>query len=281
MTKTATILGCGPAGLMAAHAAAISGWNFRILSKKLPSQLYGAQYLHKPIPNLECGVPKIVKYELHGTPEQYREKVYGSGWDGTVSPEDLAETHDAWDIRAAYRDLWELYSNYITNVEFSPPGDGEYSVSNVIAVEAPDSDLVISTIPRTVFYKEGNGDEYSFTVVWAIGDTFETNRVPIRLPEFTVRCNGNRAVPWYRVANIFGYSTMEWTYTAGRWDAEGNFYPPRKGASAVIKPLYYHGGPSYHYLGRYGKFEKGVLSHEAFFDAMQIFAKDSIDATQR
>ena len=34
MTKSVAVLGCGPAGLLVAHAAKLSGWNFTIYSRK-------------------------------------------------------------------------------------------------------------------------------------------------------------------------------------------------------------------------------------------------------
>jgi len=47
------VLGCGPAGLMSAHAAMVateSEADLAIFSTKRKSPLYGAQYLHQPIP---------------------------------------------------------------------------------------------------------------------------------------------------------------------------------------------------------------------------------------
>ena len=92
------VLGCGPAGLIAAHAAAMQGADIRIMSKPRKSFMNGAQYLHKHINGTPYSDPFQVSYEMLGSPEQYRLKVYGAKWDGTVSPEDLEESHKGWDI---------------------------------------------------------------------------------------------------------------------------------------------------------------------------------------
>ncbi len=72
------------------------------------SALYGCQYLHAEIPGLSLR-SATVDYELRGTTEDYRRKVYGPESDVRVSPEDLEGTHKAWDIRSAYSQLWTMY----------------------------------------------------------------------------------------------------------------------------------------------------------------------------
>src|SRR4051812_44452720 len=78
-----------------------------IVSRKGKSALYGGQYLHQPIPVLTQGDPITVGYTLRGSSDDYRLKVYGPMWSGSVSPEDLEGEHTAWDIRATYDELWE------------------------------------------------------------------------------------------------------------------------------------------------------------------------------
>ena len=270
MTKSVAILGCGPAGLMAAHAAALSGWDFRIYSRRVPSKLYGAQYLHQPIPALECGVPRMIQYYMRGTPEQYRRKVYGDDWDGTVSPEDFPEPHAAWDIRTAYEHLWRVYSDEIIDVDFR-----EKLLANLVhsfTVNTQTPDLIVSTVPRKIWAEPG--DVFESTYVWALGDT-ELPRVekPYRPEPFTVQCDGRPHVPWYRVSNIYGYCTIEWPY-----DPSPQAIAPHDGASIVEKPLRHNStaASDFVHLGRYGAWQKGVLSHDAFFEAMKVLAGDAI-----
>lgn len=268
--KSVAILGCGPAGLLVAHAAEMSGWDFRIYSRKMKSKLFGAQYLHQPIPNLECGAPKLVQYSLRGTPEDYRRKVYGNDWDGTVSPEDYQEAHAAWDIRLAYDHLWREYEAEIWDVNLQAIPDVYHEVQK-------GHDLVISTVPRKIWARPG--DVFESQKVWALGDTSESDRVRLyRPPDFHVYCCGTDEHEWYRVSNIFGYCTMEWP---GFLTADGHEFarhPPARGASIVEKPLRHNStaASDFVHLGRYGAWEKGLLSSDAFYEAMKVFAKDKL-----
>lgn len=272
MTKSVAILGCGPAGLLAAHAAVLSGWDFHIYSRKEKSKLYGAQYLHAPIPGLDTGDPKMVRYVLRGTPEEYRRKVYGDSWDGTTSPEDLMNMHGAWDIRAAYDKLWSMYEAEIGTAEIN-----HHSVKTLRG-HWDDYDLVISSVPRTVW--DDDNSHFERTYVWALGDT-DVQRIFWDRPDiFTVMCDGTSEKPWYRVSNIFGYATIEWPqFHMGVSEYNGDYNAaPRSGASLVTKPLRYTGNEAkdFVHVGRYGKWQKGVLTTDAFFDSMKALANDNI-----
>lgn len=266
---------------MAAHAAAQSGWDFRIYSRKIKSQLYGAQYLHAPIPNVPCGEPKLVRYALFGTPEMYRRKVYGDSWDGTTSPEDLETSHGAWDIRKAYDYLWFLYQNKIQDLDLR-------GIPDVVHELPKGHDLVISSVPRTIWRQPF--DIFEAQQIWALGDT-EVQRIFYNRPDpFTVICNGYEETPWYRTSNMYGYATMEWPCKLKPYVPDPNDEravipaysawqtPPVKGASIVEKPLRHNSkaAADFVHVGRYGKWEKGVLSSDAFTDAMKAMANDAI-----
>lgn len=270
--KHVAILGCGPAGLMVAHAASMSGWDFRIYSKRQKSQLFGAQYLHQPIPGLYHGGPKIVQYRMNGSAESYRRKVYGETWDGTVSPEDFPEPHAAWDLRQAYEGMWFKYGDEIVDVDFR-----EKLLANLVhsfTVNTHTPDLIVSTVPRTLW--DDDLSHFERTTVWALGDA-EHERVHMFRPDpFNVICDGTNDHQWYRVSNIFGYCTMEWPQW---WNKPfATVTPPCHGASRVTKPLRYTGtdDTGFVHLGRYGAWEKGVLTSDVFYEAMKVFARDSI-----
>jgi hypothetical protein len=270
--KSVAILGCGPAGMMVAHAAVLSGWDFRIYSRKVKSPLYGAQYLHQHIPGLTLNpAGEVVRYRLNGTPEQYRRKVYGDSWDGTTSPEDFMETHYAWDLRLAYDNMWADYQAQIVDLTIYPTTIN--MANNVITKR---HDLVISTIPRKIWARPG--DVFESTKVWALGDT-ELPRVEhaYRPEPFSIQCDGRPHIPWYRVSNIFGHCTMEWPLRhLGR---ASHTSPPVHGASLVEKPLRHNStaASDFVHLGRYGAWQKGILTSDVFFQAMKVFAGDAID----
>lgn len=263
MTKSVAILGCGPSGLMAAHAARLSGWDFDIYSRKVPSNLFGAQYLHQPIPNLDCGNPRIIEYKLRGTPAEYRRKVYGPTWDGTVSPEDLLEQHHCWDLRRAYEQLWAMYETDILPLEIKRNAD---TISPAFKHRMERHDLVISTVPRTIWDEENS--HFQRATIWALGDS-DPNGGLASQPDFNVVCDGTDLASWYRSAKIYNYSTLEWP---------DSYKQPMYGAVRVTKPLKYTGNaaPDFLHIGRYGAWQKGLLTSDSFFTAMQAFAEDTV-----
>lgn len=271
MTKSVAILGCGPAGLLVAHAAAINGWNFRIYSKKRKSMLFGAQYLHEAIPGMSDEQDFArVHYHLEGTPEEYRKKIYGPSWDGTVSPEDLDQDHYAWDIRSCYDRLWDAYCDEIVDTEITPHWAASMN-SSPYWTGGPHPDQVVSTVPRKIWAEPG--DVFASTKVWAYGDAPEWGqRAPFRPDSFTVICDGTDSVGWYRASNIFDHCTIEWP----------EYRKPPIRAQIVEKPLYTDStaASDFHHLGRYGAWRKGILTTDAFHDAMHIFKEDAIDARQ-
>lgn len=251
------ILGCGPAGLIAAHAATVAGSDIRILSKFQKSPLYGAQYLHEPIPLTPAAylVGEQVAYTLEGDALSYRLKVYGDTWDGNVSPEDLDEDHLAWDLRGTYDWLWDYYKHTIIDFEVSPilmP-----SLSSI----AETADLVVNAMPRPLLC--AGGHTFASQDIWAAGDAPELGiKVPHTCPPMTVVCNGGEQ-SWYRKSNIFNRTTVEWSLnTIGD-------QKPLPTASLVRKPLWHNcdckhwDTPTIH-VGRYGSWHKGVLSHESY-----------------
>lgn len=262
------ILGCGPAGLMAAHGAKMaiieSGEpaELAVFSRKRSSPLYGAQYLHEPIPGHTRTMPVTVDYQLRGEADDYRRKVYGPMWEGTVSPEDLIEPHQAWDIRQTYESLWSVYSRYIQDVWLDPMG--------VRRIIDSGPDIIINSVPRDAICYRGH--LFGAAEITAAGDAPQMGiRIAFSCPPNTVICNGEDNPSWYRLSNVFGHKTVEWP---------SGIHAPVLTAATVRKPLYHEcdcwNGKMYH-VGRYGRWEKGVLSHTAYNDAYNL-VKETISA---
>lgn len=246
------VLGAGPAGLFAVHAA-ITRHQVDLFSLGFKSQLYGAQYLHEPIPGLITKVGRI-RYELRGTTEQYREKVYGPGQnDLSVSPERYLGASRAFDIRLAYDDAWKLYSRRIQKAWVD-----DLWVRNHLDLY----DLIISTVPAHNICLDREWHNFHVRQAYAIGDAPELDaRCPVTVPEGSVVCNGEDDPAWYRASNIFGYRTAEWPYFAKASDVPAN-------ATLIAKPLKTDcdcwGGKVLR-LGRYGAWSKDELSHMAYY----------------
>jgi hypothetical protein len=258
--RTIAVLGCGPAGLFAAHGLISRGYQVRIFSKKRRSEMFGAQYLHRAIPGLtDASAGRTIHYRLDGTTEGYRAKVYGRRSGISVSPEELDGVHSAWDIRAAYYTAWDLYKDLIDNVSDLGP----YQVDEML-LRNPAYHKVISTIPAPALCLDA---EHAFDsqTVWAVGDAPERGIFcPVtEAKPFEVICNGWRDVGWYRNANVFGYRTAEWAMDRK---------PPIEGIAQVEKPLSTNCDclPDVIRVGRFGEWRKGVLSHEAYEKALKL-----------
>lgn len=274
--KRAAVLGCGPAGLFATHALIEKDWDVRIFSKKRKSHLYGAQYLHMPIPGLTPpDVESIhIKYGLTGTAEGYGRKVYGSVPVRT-SVEMMTAEHMAWDVRSTYDTAWAAYSDLVTDVEINSQTMGitnwtDLPEQSPVLIDFSTFDVVLSSIPLPRICYMPEAHQFHSVKVWALGDAPDRGQyVPYRAPENTVECNGSPDVGWYRAANVFGHATVEWP--AAR-------KPPIPGVAEVTKPLYtdcvcYRKGDvrfKFRPIGRYGMWAKGVLTHHAYTQAANL-----------
>src|ERR1700754_4864038 len=247
---------------MAAHAAAQCGHDIKIVSKKRKSEMFGAQYLHREIIDVDCGRPKLIEYKLLGTTNGYRDKVYGPGYKGTVSPEELEESHTGWNIRRAYDDLWDMYSTFIIDMVVEGK---DLKEGGLLAELNPD--LIISSLPAPALCV-GKECHFEDQNIWAIGDAPERGPFdPTHAAEpNSVVCNGEPDIGWYRSANVFGRSTTEWP---------SRRKPPVEGVAQVVKPLTNNCTcfPDVIRVGRYGKWQKGILSHSAYYEVM-----DRLDA---
>lgn len=134
------ILGCGPAGLIAAHAVEKFGGEPTIISSKVKSVIPGSQYLHEPIPGLTSVYPEnTVQYVRMGTAQGYAKKVYGdadryTGWDN------YRALYPSWNVVKAYDTLWERYEDCIINFSLHNTED----IKGIIDTY----ELIISTIPQ-------------------------------------------------------------------------------------------------------------------------------------
>lgn len=251
------VFGCGPAGLLAAHAAAqVPGNELFIISRKAKSALHGCQYLHEPIPGLQHTMDfQMVDYQLVGTPEQYADKVYGKTRPPSVSPQLYVGERPAWNLRDAYEELWARYERYIYDGELRAA-----NIGNILGDLQPD--IVFSAVPAPVLCLAGELHTFSSVQCWAVGDAPELGQsVPFSCAPFTVRCDATRDTGYYRVANVFGRTTIEWPGYRPK--------PPLEDVVRFMKPLATNCDcwPDIVRLGRYGQWRKGVLAHHAYAEA--------------
>lgn len=249
------VLGCGPSGMVAAHAAREMGMSVTVFSRKLKSPIFGAQFLHAHIPNINDPEPHFVKWEHRRNPtdglyrpEDYLRKVYGSAWDGTVSDEMFNPGQQAWDLRAVYDELWGRFGQDVVNWSYTPD-NLQYMIERGISI--------INTLPRELLCQNKKEHFFNYTNIWALGDN-HTHMCPYRPDEMTVVYNGEPFPSWYRASNIFGHCTMEWPGSMKK--------PPVEGVVSVRKPILTNCScwPTVRHVGRYGMWRKGVLLHHVY-----------------
>lgn len=272
--KRAAVFGCGPAGLFASHALAQMGWEFDIFSKRRRSEIYGAQYLHSPIPGLPEDKGEVRYVFDGGSVEDYLMKVYGSlppfgevQWAQSTLSED---PRPAWDLRGAYHAAWDLYVDRIRDVEISPAwllgGCGADGVS------LSDYSVFISSVPADTLCRAPSRPDlvphqFRSQRVWAIGDAPERGVFcPVSVPNGIITYNASRDVGWYRASNVFNYKTAEWPESRR---------PPIEGVAAVSKPLNtscncWLDHPRFIRVGRYGSWDKTQHVHHAYQRTLEL-----------
>lgn len=269
------IFGSGPSGLIAAHAVVTQGHalphEVSIFSRGEKSPLYGCQYLHKPIPAIDCGIGVTVSYQLQGSPQMYHRKVYGEQHVTSVSPEDYGGEHQAWDIRKVYDQLWDAWKPRIkTGIVDHPSPEDFWSIF------ATEYDKVISTIPRDSWCRD-QSHHWTSSQIYAIGDAPDLGlRTPFRAArDNSVICNSDPHVGWYRMSRVFDFSTIEWP---------GTKKPPIPRVAKVFKPISTNcdcyakddddvsWGDRILFAGRYGEWKKGVLAHHVYDQVADAFA---------
>jgi hypothetical protein len=260
------ILGCGPSGLFAATALRDAGHEVAIYSKPRKSLMNGAQYLHAPIPGLS-GEPFEIEYVLDGPIDGYRRKVYGEDAAFDVSPEALLGTHQAWDIREAYDAAWFEFGREVRTLELdATPGWKRFEALDA-AFNSFQPDRVISTIPARLLCVRPKVHKFDSAMIWSTSSVKPIGRFAEIVNRPTVDnlvvCSGYRDDWWYRCSRIQGYENSEFPDSR----------PPKTGARwHVEKPISTDCDcfPEVARIGRYGSWTKGVLSHEAYAQALEV-----------
>lgn len=259
--KAVAVLGCGPAGLMAAHAVAFVGRPVAVFSIPEKSVLGGAQFLHKPIPVVCEDDPDItVTFQVEGDANTYRRKVYGPeqpiGSPGFVSFSNVHDgmTQPAWNLQVTYDKLWDIFGN-----EVNPqPIDAEW-----LDKVKDDFDLILSTIPLPRICLSAAG-------LVPVQHRFFTQEIGVvnesvyPLPDNTVFYDGTQDHSFYRCSKLFGHGSTEWS---------PNYrMPQRQDIKVFNKPitaLCDCWQDRIVRLGRFGAWKKGLLTHDAFAGALQ------------
>lgn len=273
MAADVLILGCGPAGLLAAHAVEQLGGRPHIISRKVPSQFRGAQYLHEAIPGLTDEPHSVIRTFRSGTREGYAQKVYGDPA-APCSWGDQVPERDAWDLRRVYAELWDRYQRRIHDSRIT--WDDLHAYNDRFG-DGGDWSLVLSTLPAldSCYQRQERCGEHRFdweamyTIDWA----------PPEVVDNTVLYSGDPANEWYRASRVFGYASTEFgangpnggaVLYGDKWESPTTrVVIPNKGIK--VKGTNCDCWPNVKRIGRFGTWRKGYLVHQAYHDAARYF----------
>jgi hypothetical protein len=240
------VLGCGPAGLLAAHAVALAGHEPLIISARaVKSEIPGAVYLHKPIPDLTSNDPDaMIQFVKRGTREGYAYKVYGSryadcSWDRFDEGE-----QPAWVLQSVYDDLWDRYGDQIAEQEI------DHEAARMLAETFP---LVVSTIPAFALCQS---DEHSFRsrTIW-INKRAQPECADHGDPVIIYDGRIGSGCEHYRTSLIFGHGATEYGVSQPMFDCVRGTKPLGTDCDCLPEVLR---------VGRFGTWRPGVLAHQAF-----------------
>lgn len=255
-TSPVAILGCGPAGLFAAHAIATAGGQPFIISQKGKSRFPGAQYLQRPIPGL-CGEPDgYIKTMLLGDKGNYAKRVYGDPEIATSWPAFADEPEAAWDLRLAYDKAWDLYVDRIADIEIMPGDVAELTAT---------FELVISTVPGWALCLKP--EEHKFDQM----PIYHKNVSVVKYPQYDnyVVYNGSPLLwDWYRCAHIFGTESSEAVARRGN-ERDDHLQGWEPGYKILGNNCDCH--PNLVRTGRLGAWRRGVLTYHAFEHATAAY----------
>lgn len=193
-------MGCGPAGLIAAHTLfeyGVRKEEIDIVSDRVEkSVIGGAQYLHKPILSDLRGPDFTINTVHIGNESGYAEKVYGNDCFPTSFGSDKGEK-GVWDLRKTYAILWADWSKSISKRSVT---------AGSLSALAEDYRQVIVAAPAMHFCN--NSDYHDFPSMEYVLVT----KIPADLwMDDVVIYNGRGQDDWYRYSSIRGHQWLEFS----------------------------------------------------------------------
>lgn len=257
MKPTVAIVGSGPAGAIAAWACHLQGVTAHVISNTAtPSALPGAQYLHRPfvLPGNVKVDPVTITYAKMGKREDYAMKIYGDHFDPGQTSWDLfpAGRIYGWPLRKIYEMLYGAMALTIEEVD-----------RDVMGELLRTYDVVFNSAPAALFtIRDSTPVEVKTERVW-----IRTMRADYQEPGHgLIVYEGSLSVPHYRYSFLEGKEAWEYPESWGGGS----------GATLVSKPLSINKPPMDPRIipvGRYGKWQKGVLVDSVFGEVSEHVRK--------
>lgn len=196
------VIGCGPAGLAAAHAAVGLGAEVTVYAPGQKTPQRGPLLIQRPIPGINTEHPHgtIHQVVIGGSIIDYRYKLYGDiniGINGDI----LKPCYHAWNHVETYERLWTAYSDLIVPRTVSPSS---------LSVMHCQADLVVSTASAEAMCRLGTATgvgqhKFLYGRVAVTPYTSYPNQ-----PDNTIIFNATPDSPWVRSSLVFGVPVTEW-----------------------------------------------------------------------
>lgn len=191
------VIGCGPAGLAAAHAVVGLGCDVRIIGPKHKTPQRGPIMLHRPIPGINTEQPDgyVRQLVIGGSILDYRLKLYGDV-NISISGDILDPGFHTWEVPQAYSRMWDKYEHLIED-RLVEPDDVD-----LLTTEA---ELVVSTAPVPNLCKHIHEHTFYSVPIALVFDTSYPDQ-----PDNTVIYNAWPHITWVRSSSIFGARVTEY-----------------------------------------------------------------------
>jgi thymidylate synthase (FAD) len=252
--KKVVVIGAGPAGLAAAHAAVGLGADVRIFAPKVRTPQRGPIMLQRPIPGITNDHPDgyIKQIVIGGSILDYRYKLYGDV-NININGNILQPGYDAWKIDPAYDKLWDMYESLIIPVRVT---------SKHLQLMHNECDLVVSTAPLNMMCTMPEYHDFRYMYVAITSESSYTDQ-----PDNTIIFNASGEEGWVRSSIVFGIESTEWPYSSA--------YP--NGAYLIRKPISHKCNcfPRVLLTGRFGKFKNETWIDTAYYDTREAIISET------
>jgi hypothetical protein len=243
------IIGCGPAGLAATHAAYGLGAEVTIFSPGVRSPQKGPLVLQRPIPAITLDHPDgyIRQLVIGGSILDYRYKLYGDiniGINGDI----LEPGYHCWNHIAAYDAMWGIYMGggaRVNHVDCTITGEALQGLHEHY-------DLVVNTAPLNrlcIKYHDFRFKQVEITL---------QRSYPDQPPDTTI-FNAGSEYRWVRSAWLLGNECTEWLVGTA----------PKELDPFVIRKPISHGCNCFPHVlgtGRFGAWRNQTWVDTAYYD---------------
>lgn len=256
------IIGAGPAGLMAAYACERNGLEPVIYSSSaLVSIVNRDMFLQRSLPGFPTEPDAYIHYSRDGSARGYARKVYGSA-DAKTSWDDISWGRGKiWWLREVYHQLWDRFSGCIEHRKLG---------ATQIVDLSGNFPLTISTIPAQRLCLDFEDHLFASTQTWLV-------RAPYISSDhgtFEMTYNGcdQEYCGWFRYSRLRDWYT--WEYARDPYENFAHELGPEPIIVGGEKMLYTTCTclPNVYRVGRWARWQRGVLMHHAFDETTSILA---------